>query len=242
MKRTRKLFSDINKNAKPVAKRDKIIIDEQDISAIVTRRILAETEFFDNGNLISLSESTNLDSDDITHFTNITNLYDVVKIIRRLFKLPKGTNEWDEDNIQNFKNNVEDFLNDAFTNKEEYKSFFIDKTISLNELRNNNSYLLFRPVGFLLFAKLYVEFKKCNKLDYFISNINKICFQLPESPFNKVLWNKGKMETKGVNQTLAFELCLYLLNSFPVNKEQELLTKYRNIIKNDDENLPLKVV
>lgn len=49
MKRTRKLFSDINKNAKPVAKRDKIIIDEQDISAIVTRRVYAEYPYFNKG-------------------------------------------------------------------------------------------------------------------------------------------------------------------------------------------------
>ena len=64
MKRTRKLFSDINKNAKPVAKRDKIIIDEQEIVSIVTRRVYAESKYFDKGNLIALSESTNLEPND----------------------------------------------------------------------------------------------------------------------------------------------------------------------------------
>ncbi|MCL1937147.1 MAG: hypothetical protein FWF52_01980 [Candidatus Azobacteroides sp.] len=160
MKRTRKLFSDINKNAKPVAKRDKIIIDEQEIAAIVTRRVYAEYEHFNNGALIILSEETNLSSDDTTHYTNITNLYDVVKILQSLFKIPKGTNEWDEDNIINFKAIVFDFLNTIIGCKQEYKEFFISKTKSLSDLRQNNAYLLFRPVGFTMIAKYMLSLPK----------------------------------------------------------------------------------
>lgn len=70
-KRTRRLFSDINKNAKPVAKGDRIKIDEDDICAIVTRKIYAEYEFFQHSNLIGLTESTALERDDIKHFTNL---------------------------------------------------------------------------------------------------------------------------------------------------------------------------
>ncbi len=242
MKKTRKLFSDINKNAKPVAKRDKIIIDEQDISAIVTRRVLAESEYFNDGKLISLSESTNLDSDDVLHFTNITNLYDVIKILKRNFILPKGTYEWDEENIINFKNVVFSFLKNIIQSKNEYRQFFIDKSISLEELRGNNAYLLFRPVGFLIISKLYVEFERRNNLLFFLENINQINFIFPESPFNKIVWYNGRMETKGVNQTLAFDLSLYLLNYYPIENEKNLLQRYRDITKNEEASLPLKIV
>ena len=173
MKRTRKLFSDINKNAKPVAKRDKIIIDEQEIVSIVTRRVYAESKYFDKGNLIALSESTNLEPNDSTHFTNITNLYDSIKRLKSLYRIPQKTNEWDEQNIQDFKAIVDQFLDDIFTSKSEYKDFFINKNNTLLNLRKNNAYLLFRPVGFTMITRLYIEFYKNNEIDFFKENIDK---------------------------------------------------------------------
>jgi DNA sulfur modification protein DndB len=237
MKRTRKLFSDINKNAKPVAKRDKIIIDEQEITAIVTRRVFAEYPRFDEGKLIALSESTNLESDNTTHFTNITNLYDVVKILHGLYKIPKGTNEWDEENIVQFKSIVFDFLDKIIEQKKEYKEFFILKTKTLSELRANNAYLLFRPVGFTMIAKLFVEFAKRKETDFFFNNIDKISYVFPDSPFNKIIWNNGKMDVKGGSQTLMVDLTLYLLRKYRKDTD-DLLRRLRDITKNDNIELP----
>jgi DNA sulfur modification protein DndB len=237
MKRTRKLFSDINKNAKPVAKRDKIIIDEQELAAIVTRRVYAEYKHFDNGNLISLTEGNNLPSDDIIHYTNITNLYDVVKILQPLFKIPKGTNEWDEDNIINFKSIVFDFLDTIIDSKQEYKDFFISKTKSLSDLRQNNAYLLFRPVGFTMIAKIYVEFVKRNELDFFKKNIDKISYIFPDSPFNKIIWNNGKMDVKSGSQSLMVDLTLYMSGKYNENIDA-LHKKLKDVTKNDNVQLP----
>lgn len=102
-KRTRKLFSDINKNAKPVAKSDKIIIDEEDINAIVTRRIYAEYQYFENGKTIDISSKSNIDKIDKEHFTNIDNLYRVCTILKNLYKKKKNSVDWDEENIQTLK-------------------------------------------------------------------------------------------------------------------------------------------
>lgn len=242
MKRTRKLFSDINKNAKPVAKRDKIIIDEQDISAIVTRRILSDYKYFRNGKLISLSETTNLETDNVEHFTNITNLFDVVKLLRKTFKLPKNSNEWAEENVQSLKQVVFDYLDFAINSKKEYHDFFVKKKTTLADMRNNNKFILFRPVGFLLFTKLYIEFAKRGNICVFEKNMNRISFEMPESPYSKILWYNGKMETKGANQTLAYDLTFYLLNEYPLSKEANLLNRYRQITKDDDIRLPEKII
>jgi DNA sulfur modification protein DndB len=240
MKRTRKLFSDINKNAKPVAKKDKIIIDEQEISALVTRRVFAEYPHFNKGELIALSEGTNLDLGDTTHFTNITNLYDVVKILQGLYKIPKGTNEWDEENIAKFKSIVFDFLNRIIDSKKEYRDFFISKTKTLTELRLNNAYLLFRPVGFTMIAKLFVEFVKREETTFFFNNIDKISYVFPDSPFDKIIWNNGKMDVKSGSQTLMVDLTLYLLGKY--NKDiDDLLRRLKDITKNDNIELPAKI-
>ena len=241
MKRTRKLFSDINKNAKPVAKRDKIIIDEQEIVSIVTRRVYAESKYFDKGNLIALSESTNLEPNDSTHFTNITNLYDSIKRLKTLDRIPQKTNEWDEQNIQDFKAIVDQFLDDIFTSKSEYKDFFINKNNTLLNLRKNNAYLLFRPVGFTMITRLYVEFYKNNEIDFFKENIDKISYHFPESPFNKIIWNNGKMDTKSKTQTLMVDLTLYILGKY--TKDIEILKKNLiDVTKNDNINLPTMLI
>ena len=39
-------------------------------------------------------------------------------------------------------------------------------------------------------------------------NINKVSFVFPNSPFNKIVWNNGKMETRSKNQNLVIEICL----------------------------------
>jgi DNA sulfur modification protein DndB len=241
MRRTRKLFSDINKNAKPVAKRDKIIIDEQDINSIVTRRVLSESKYFDKGKLISLSESTNLEPDNKDHFTNITNLYDVVKIIKGIYKIPIGTNEWDESNVLQLQKLVFEFLDTIILNKDEYNSFFIKKDKDLVEFRNNNAYLLFRPVGFTMIAKIYVEFYKNKDLDFFRKNINKISYVFPQSPFNKISWNNGKMDTKGITQKLMVDLTLYIMGKY--NKDLlDLIKRLRDVTKNDFIELPEQVI
>ena len=64
---------------------------------------------------------------------------------------------------------------------------------------------------------------------------------MPKSPFNRVLWNKDKMETSTEKQNLAFELALYLLNQFDGN-EEDLIVSYQRVVKNDDALLPEKVI
>ncbi len=239
-KRTRRLFSDINKNAKPVAKSDRIKIDEEDISAIVTRRIYANFPYFQNGKLIALDKS-NLVKGNFTNFTNLDNLYTVTKELKKIFNKPRNTNDWDEDNIQILQKIVEDFLNFVIENINEYQDYFQLSKLTLKEARNNNKYLLFRPVGLTLLAKIYIKFYKENKLTYLKQNINKISFIFPESPFNKVIWNKGKMEVKSSNQSLAYNIALYILNSYPTTKNNELLERYRDITKNENASLPQKI-
>lgn len=241
MRRTRKLFSDINKNAKPVAKRDKIIIDEQDLCAIVSRRILSESSYFEKGKLISLSENNNLDPDDISCFTNITNLYDVIKTLKPLFKLPRGANEWDEESVIRFTEIVNIFLDTVITSRQEYKRFFINKELTLKQLRKNNSYLLFRPIGFKLIARLYVEFCRKGDIEFFKKNIDRISYTFPDSPFNKISWNNGKMDTKTKTQNLMFDLTLFLLGKY--SKDINVLHKRLiDVTKNDNIELPKPII
>lgn len=241
MKRTRKLFSDINKNAKPVAGGDKIKIDEEDLCSIVSRRVYANYKHFKGGELISLTENSKLEKDDITHFTNLLGLHSTNKVLKKLFKKNPKTQEWDEENVIAFNTIVEEFYNFSIQNVIDYKSYFIDKTLNIVDARNNNSYLLFRPIGLKLLAGIYVHYKQKNELEILKTKINKLSFRFPSSPFNKILWNNGRMEAKESNQKFALELSLFLLGELPVEREASLLIKYRDILKNTIVELPEKL-
>lgn len=242
MKRTRKLFSDINKNAKPVAGGDKIKIDEEDLCSIVTRRIYANYKLFNGGELISLTENAKLEKDDTKHFTNLLGLYSTNKILRKLFKKIPKTQDWDEENVLSFYIIVEEFYNFIFENVSDYKSYFFEKSLNLELARENNSYLLFRPIGLKLIARIYLHFKsKIDGLEKMKNEINKISFVCPESPLNNILWNNGKMEVKESSQKIALEICLYLLDELPIESEANLLIKYREVLKNPTIQLPTKL-
>lgn len=241
MKRTRKLFSDINKNAKPVSGGDKIKIDEADLNAIVTRRIYASFKYFNEGKLISLTESEKLDQNDIVHFTNLLGLNNTNRVLKAIFQKAPKTNEWDEINVIKFQGIVEDFYNYIILNVQDYKDYFINKTLTIEKARKNNSYLLFRPIGLKLIARLYVYYLKTDNLKTFSKKINKVSFIMPESPFNNVFWNNGKMLAREANQNIAFELTLYIMGDLSKEREPALLEKYRDLLKNPKINLPKKI-
>ena len=241
-KRTRKLFSDINKNAKPVAEGDKIKIDEEDLNAIVTRRIYAQYKYFEGGSLISLTESARLENNDVAHFTNLLGINNTNKILRKLFKKKAKSNDWDEENVLSFLKIVEDFFDYSISNIKDYNDYFVGKSLTIKEARRNNNYLLFRPIGLKLVARLYVHYyNKPKGLEILRKKINQISFIMPNSPFNLILWNNGKMEAKETNQKLAYDLALYLMNELSGESEKALLEKYKEILKNPSATLPKKI-
>ncbi len=242
MKRTRKLFSDINKNARPVSGGDKIKIDEQDLCSIVTRRIYANYKYFHNGKIISLTESAKLDDNDFENFTNLMGLQNTNKVLRRIFKRKNLTNEWDEENVVAFYKIVEGFYNFVIPTIGEFKQYFIDKTLTLKKARTRNNYLLFRPIGIKILAGLYVHYYSIpDGLTFLKKNINKISFIFPNSPFNHIVWNNGKMESREAYQKLSLEIALYILGALSEAREKTLLEKYRDVLKDNNVTLPNKI-
>ncbi len=82
LRRTRKLFTTLNKTAIPVSKRQIIALDETHVSAITTRRLVEEHEKISKNDLIDIEGKTaNLPSTDMKHITNIINVYDTLNIL-----------------------------------------------------------------------------------------------------------------------------------------------------------------
>ena len=79
MERTRRLFTTLNRYAKPVSKSEIVALDEDDIIAITTRELVENHQLFQEK--ISLSKTKAVSVNDNRSFTTIITLYDVLDIL-----------------------------------------------------------------------------------------------------------------------------------------------------------------
>ena len=75
--RSRRLFTTLNKHAKPVSKADIIALDEDDTMAIAVRRLITEHDDF-KSTRISYNATANIPSKDSQCLTTIITLYDIL--------------------------------------------------------------------------------------------------------------------------------------------------------------------
>ncbi|WP_430624775.1 DGQHR domain-containing protein [Pseudomonas syringae] len=156
--RSRRLFTTLNKKAKLVSKDAIIALDEDDISARVTRALIESDEYpWFSENNVSFSSGPVRDSASIT---SIVNIYDnVQKIVA--YKLGVKVSELDR---YRFKGNehvltlVVDFFRYTFKHCLEL-SKVLDYKASVSDYRggDNGGHLLFRPVGWDLYTDIVIR-------------------------------------------------------------------------------------
>jgi DNA sulfur modification protein DndB len=80
VERSRRLFTTLNKTARPVSKMEIIALDEDDVMAITCRRLVEGHKWFGDGRIL-LSSSSNLPAREGFALTTIDNLYDLLQIL-----------------------------------------------------------------------------------------------------------------------------------------------------------------
>ena len=85
-RRTRRLFSTLNRYAKPVSKGEIVALDEDDAFAIVTRRLVEEFPLLRSGfkkeaGFVRFGKTTPIPSTDRRSLTSVLALYDITEII-----------------------------------------------------------------------------------------------------------------------------------------------------------------
>jgi len=103
LERTRRLFTTLNRYAKPVSKQEIIALDEDDVIAIVTRHLVEEHPLFKDR--ISLAKGKNVPVRDKRNLTTIVTLYDALDVFLRTKR--RGWNDFkksrpDEGTIEKF--------------------------------------------------------------------------------------------------------------------------------------------
>lgn len=200
--RTRRLFSTLNRYAKPVNKKEIIALSEDDNCAILVRRLVENHPLFKDKILISGNKSVSPNS--FNHFTSIISLYETIEVLLTektiLGFKTKGhekisytnTRVSDEQLDKDYEALVYTFekIINSITS---LKSFFINnKKIIRSNLKTN---LIFRPIGQKIFFDVYKICLAYNKEEEFLSFFNSIDFSLNNKVWKKVFWDE---ETRNI--------------------------------------------
>ena len=206
--RFRRLFGNLNRYAKPMDQATNIIMDEDDVIAIVTRRLFSDHPFFRtigpqrDSKVVDTTKGKNMTSSS-AHFTKLEVLYEMNEIL--LSTNMRGNSGWDQDgsNLREFKRFRPDdaVINSLYTELATCWDAILTEIPDIQaepiKMRNHHvidnedrgderDSLLFWPIGQIFFADL-VRFQIDNCGTFKLGNPSSIspCLQaLSELPWD----------------------------------------------------------
>ncbi|MED4019151.1 DNA sulfur modification protein DndB [Sutcliffiella cohnii] len=245
IERTRRIFSTLNRYAKPVSMRDIIALDEDDIVAIVTRELVEKHDLFKGSRTLD-SRGKPIPESNKSAITSIITLYDCNKELFKYFKndrdIKGNLNTYlklrpDQEVIDSFNQFCQTFWDDFKDNLNVISSFLGRTNEPAAEFRNkeNGGHLLFRPIGLLPFICSVLEIHKRNgELNYkdIFTKFNDISMSLNSKPWKQIIWNDVEKKIIGSDNTLIRLLLMYLFDKqmLKENELERLLIKYKGKI------------
>ncbi|AHK78742.1 hypothetical protein M911_05670 [Ectothiorhodospira haloalkaliphila] len=186
LERTRRLFTTLNKTARPVSKGEIIALDEDDVMAICVRRLIEETKLFAD-NRLAFVASNNMPTANTTSLTTIANLYDVLTILftnaysdLREQKADLQRVRADDQTLDKYLRFAESYFLQLRKNFKALDEFFSAKNTEpvVKKYRGNHGgHVLFRPIGLEIMTRVIARFTK----DMSLARAAKLAAELPDS-------------------------------------------------------------
>jgi DNA sulfur modification protein DndB len=220
LERTRRLFTTLNRYAKPVNKRDLIALDEDDIVAIVTRKLVDTYPLFLNK--ISIKHTKSMPASAVEQFTSIVALYDALDIYLRS-KSDSTTREWTR--FKRFRKadaTIQDYYDAAaqlfevigrhFNEVGEMRREPPRSNVAGKYRTRNGGHLLFRPIGLSILVRTVVSLTSEGKtLTTAVRAISRVPMELDADPWLGLLWDpqNQRMIVRSENQNVARKILHY---------------------------------
>jgi len=221
--RTRSLFISLNKKAVPVKRKDIIILDEVDLAAIITRRLVDRDPRFDRG-VIDVERFGAAIPNSSPFWTTIGTFYDVNNIVIR--RVVEGRDEDElsdaakirlsEDRISFYEAGVVDFYERLARIEPLLATIFesdeVSRAAAVRGARTGaNPRLLARPIGLKILARAAAELRTTRTSDETFGELRRVPLRMDEAPFVGIIWDDQRSRMLVSGQSLASRLLLYML-------------------------------
>ena len=252
-KRTRRLFTTLNKYAKPVSKKDIILLDEDDLCAVLVRKLIEEHSFFKEDK-IAIKSTKNTDSTDKKAIMTIIGLYDLLQTLfiktNHDLTLKKGDYETiniSDEIVEKYYQFSLSFFNLMCKSFQEIGEFFdadADKVENIIS-KYRNSHILYRPVGWNIIVGIISDLSKSKKHNYkeCFKIIKKLPIDLDSEPYQWLIWNPDAEIMISKKEKTVQNVLLYMLGEYK-GKEEDLKEDYKEAGGKDAgyKSLPKKIV
>ncbi len=230
MRRTRRMFSTLNRYAKPVSLRDIIALDEDDVVAIASRNLIDDTELFLKDRILD-SKSKSIPETNITALTTIIAYYECNKELLWLYVKDVDVRGMDGELIRGRKK-VNEYIRhrpseiviNEFTEEcYEFWNLIMTCCRGLDEYTDGTvgryrdkegGHIFFRPVALIPFAKAVVRIREKTSMEY-----QKIFNSFPEELlwiqhrlWRRILWDGIQKKMIMGNSKLVELLLVYIFD------------------------------
>jgi DNA sulfur modification protein DndB len=241
LRRTRRLFTVLNKTARPVLKGDIIALDEDDLMAICTRRLVNCSVYFSRGQ-VAMRLRNSLPPADQSSWTTITMLYDMLTVLfRDAYPACMGKRRRALASLKNLRatdselNAHHDFAAEYFA---QLANHFAPVRAALSgsnssepvpvHRNSTGGHVLYRPLGQKIFTQVAAELCKESPMPDAIGKLALLPTDLKEPPYASVIWNthKGTMVNTGPAASLCRDLLLHMVGLKPRRSTAALRKDY----------------
>jgi DNA sulfur modification protein DndB len=224
--RTRRLFTNINRNAKATTGAENIVLDEDDGPAIVTRRLITEHPFFSAQGVIKVFirqgeegelklASGNVSQSEKRAFTTIANLYDMVRSL--CFGLDPAMQKRDarpsddvlESAYVTVGQRLDDLLKATGNIRESLLAGMSAKDLRFPKNNEAGGHAFMRPVIQKAVARAAAQIAEQDVLPWnaVMERLSKLPWQIGQAPWTAVFnTSNNKMVTAKENVTLLDDL------------------------------------
>ena len=229
--KARKIFNKVNRYAKNPSKAENLIIDDDDIAAVFSRRMTEPEEELFSGDLVRLTGNTL--SDTAGEFTTLSTVYEINKDILKYKEHPySNTERPDKETEKLYWSEVESVWKELITNITHFSNALKDPKKTGNQIRQDIRavYLLGKPIGQRVLAGAYLELTEKGKLTGKEScrRLNHVDWKLDNPMWEGILTRDGSRVLSGVSATnLGKDFVTYLTGK-PMD-DQELVKLERRI-------------
>lgn len=225
MRKSRKIFSTLNRYAKPVRLGDIIALDEDDIVAIATREMLENYPLF-QGDRMKATNTKSIPTNDKSSFTSLITLYECHLELFQLYfygttvttnKVQQFLKKRPDDNtITLFISYLTEFWDTFLSSFAELREYLNGEIVNAakdyRDIQNGGN-IIFRPVSLLQMVKAIAYIKTVNNdisvLDI-LSRYNVINRNLSNGLWTNIIWNANSKKMIVNNQVLLKYLFVYI--------------------------------